>query len=54
MKHTTALSTTRVDTLMLDTTYCLPRYTFPSQEDAIAAMVQVRGCSGHRFGNLMN
>jgi len=41
IRDTTVLATTRVDTLMLDTTYCLPRYTFPPQEDAIAMMVQV-------------
>jgi hypothetical protein len=34
-----------VDILMLDTTYAIPRYTFPPQEQAIQMMVQV-GHSG--------
>ena len=32
----------RVDTLMLDTTYALPRHTFPPQAEAVSSMVQVR------------
>jgi hypothetical protein len=42
MRDDTVLASVRVDTLFLDTTYCLPRYTFPSQEDAVAAMAEVR------------
>lgn len=30
-----------IDTLMLDTTYALPKHTFPPQEEAISQMVQV-------------
>ena len=37
------LAATQVDVLMLDTTYCLPRHTFPPQEEAIGLMIQVRG-----------
>jgi DNA cross-link repair 1A protein len=32
----------RIDVLMLDTTYALPRHTFPPQQEAIAHMAQVR------------
>lgn len=49
MKATTRLAAVRVDTLFLDTTYCMPRYTFPSQDDAVAAMVQVRCCARFLF-----
>jgi hypothetical protein len=31
----------KVDVLFLDTTYCLPKHTFPSQHDAIASMIHV-------------
>lgn len=34
-----------VDILMLDTTYAIPRYTFPPQEQAIQMMVQVGSSS---------
>jgi hypothetical protein len=30
-----------VDTLMLDTTYALPKHTFPPQQQAIQMMVEV-------------
>lgn len=30
-----------IDTLMLDTTYALPKHTFPPQEEAVNMMVQV-------------
>ncbi|GBF99590.1 DNA cross-link repair protein [Raphidocelis subcapitata] len=38
IKDGSVLATTRIDTLFLDTTYCLPRWTFPPQSDAVAAM----------------
>lgn len=38
----TVLEGQHVDVLMLDTTYALPRYTFPPQQDAINSMAQVR------------
>lgn len=33
---------TCIDTLMLDTTYALPKHTFPPQEEAVSMMAQVR------------
>eukprot|EP00884_Botryococcus_braunii_P004419 jgi/Botrbrau1/13979/Bobra.117_2s0009.1 len=36
-----ALCEASIDILILDTTYCLPKYTLPTQEEALAAMVKV-------------
>jgi hypothetical protein len=42
LKQDTVLARLPVDVLYLDTTYCKPTHTFPSQQDAIASMVEVR------------
>ncbi len=36
----------RVDALFMDTTYALPRYTLPPQEESVRAMAQVRPRGG--------
>jgi len=44
------LATKRVDVLMLDTTYALPKHTFPPQEEAIAMLVEVSRSHGAWLG----
>eukprot|EP00891_Asterochloris_glomerata_P006895 jgi/Astpho2/6895/gw1.00106.24.1_t len=39
MQQHPALASCQVDLLYMDTTYCLPKHTFPSQRDAIAKLV---------------
>lgn len=41
LRSASCLATKKVDILMLDTTYAMPRYTFPPQQEAIDMMVQV-------------
>lgn len=36
-----SLTSTSIDTLMLDTTYCTPKWTFPHQDEVIASMAQL-------------
>eukprot|EP00887_Chlorella_sp_A99_P001128 scaffold14.g1128.t1 len=36
-----ALKRTRVDFLMLDTTYCAPKWTFPPQDDVVAQLAEL-------------
>ncbi|XP_043911874.1 DNA cross-link repair 1A protein [Protopterus annectens] len=41
MEQYSALQKQKIDTLYLDTTYCSPKYTFPSQQDAIQFAVNI-------------